>query len=156
MKEEKTFAFKDQTGFRISKCDLTTGKVVINGIEITSIEDWEKVTKSIIDLQSQLKGIQEERDYLFNKLSIENKSLQSQLKAKEEEIEKQFKSMSAVIQHNSDLYLEESNKLIKERQQLKEVIKEAREYVKEFKFATVGFYLHAPALDNILSKGENK
>lgn len=59
MKEETRIAFKDQTGLRISKCDLTTGKVVINGIEITSIEDWEKVTKSIIDLQSQLKAKEE-------------------------------------------------------------------------------------------------
>lgn len=59
MKEEKTFAFKEQTGLRISKCDLTTGTVAINGIEITSVEDWEKVMKSISDLQSQLKAKEE-------------------------------------------------------------------------------------------------
>ena len=59
MKEEITISFEDQTGFRISKCDMATGKVVVNGIEITSVEDWEKVTKSIIDLQSQLKAKEE-------------------------------------------------------------------------------------------------
>lgn len=59
MKEEITIEFKDQTGLRISKCDLTTGKVVVNGIEITSVEDWEKVMKSINDLQSQLKAKEE-------------------------------------------------------------------------------------------------
>ena len=85
----------------------------------------------------------------------ENKSLQSQLKAKEEEIEKQFKSMSAIIHHNSDLYLEESNKLIKERQQLKEVIKEAREYVEKTQFYDNNNYFKNYLL-KILSKGENK
>ena len=51
--EEKiTIGFKEQTGFRISEGDLTTGKVVVNGIEITSVEDWEKVTKSLIKLQN--------------------------------------------------------------------------------------------------------
>lgn len=59
MKEKTRIAFKDQIGFRISKCDITTGKVVVNGIEITSVEDWEKVTKSISDLQSQLKAKEE-------------------------------------------------------------------------------------------------
>ena len=54
-------------------------------------------------------------------------------------------------------YTEEYVKYLQSQLKAKEeVIKEAREYVKEFKFATVGFYLHAPALDNILSKGENK
>lgn len=59
MKEEITISFEDQTGFRISEGDVSTGKVVVNGIEITSVEDWEKVTKSISDLQSQLKAKEE-------------------------------------------------------------------------------------------------
>ena len=53
-KEEYTIRFADQTGFRISECDITTGKVVVNGIEITSVEDWEKVTKSLVDLQQRI------------------------------------------------------------------------------------------------------
>ena len=56
-KKEITIGFKDQTGFRVSKCDITTGKVVVNGIEITSVEDWEKVTNSLIDLQQKLDNI---------------------------------------------------------------------------------------------------
>lgn len=53
-KEEYIISFKDQTGFRIPEGDITTGKVVVNGIEITSVEDWEKVTKSLIDLQQRI------------------------------------------------------------------------------------------------------
>ena len=70
-REEKiTIGFKEQTGFRISKCDLTTGKVVVNGIEITSVEDWEKVTKSLIKLQNNWnklkKWIKEYKEALEN------------------------------------------------------------------------------------------
>lgn len=52
-KEEITIEFKEQTGLKISKdnTDITTGKVVVNGIEITSVEDWEKVTRSLTELQ---------------------------------------------------------------------------------------------------------
>lgn len=52
--EEITFTFKEQTGFGIARSDieLTTGKVIVNDIEITSVEDWEKVTKSLIQLQN--------------------------------------------------------------------------------------------------------
>ena len=46
-----------------------------------------------------------------------------------EEIEKQFKSMTAIIHHNSDLYLEESNKLIKERQQIKDNWNKLKEWM---------------------------
>ena len=59
MKEETTIAFKEQTGFKIAKANFTTGKIIINNIEITSIEDWNKVIRSINDLQSQLKAKEE-------------------------------------------------------------------------------------------------
>lgn len=52
----------------------------------------------IENLQSRLKGIQEERDYLFNKLSIENKFLQSQLKAKEEVIKEARETIKTKLQ----------------------------------------------------------
>lgn len=55
MNEEKTtFTFKEQTGFGIARSDieLTTGKVIVNDIEITSVEDWERVTNSLIKLQN--------------------------------------------------------------------------------------------------------
>ena len=60
MSEEEiiTEFIQDARGFRIVEGDLTTGKVVVNNIEITSIEEWEKVTHSITELQqenSQLK-----------------------------------------------------------------------------------------------------
>lgn len=50
------------TGFTISKSDLINGKVVVNNIEITSIEDWNKVTKSLIELQQENKE-------LYNKIN---------------------------------------------------------------------------------------
>lgn len=53
MNEETTITLKDQTGFIISQSDITTGKVVVNDIEITSVEDWEKVIKSLDNLQQE-------------------------------------------------------------------------------------------------------
>lgn len=55
MNEEKitTEFIQHKNGFTIAKSDLTTGKVVINNIEITSIEDWNKVTHSIVELQQE-------------------------------------------------------------------------------------------------------
>ena len=54
-KEEKTIiSFKNSIGFRVAPdSDITTGKVIVNDIEITSVEDWEKVTKSLIELQQE-------------------------------------------------------------------------------------------------------
>ena len=53
-KEEIIISFENQNGLRIAPdSDITTGKVVVNGIEITSVEDWEKVTKSLIELQKE-------------------------------------------------------------------------------------------------------
>lgn len=53
---------QDSTGFVISTDDLTTGKVVVNNIEITSIEDWDKVTKSLVELQKQNKELHNKVD----------------------------------------------------------------------------------------------
>lgn len=55
MNSETTISFENENGFRISKSDLdlTTGKVIVNGIEITSVEDWKKVTQSIVELQQE-------------------------------------------------------------------------------------------------------
>lgn len=50
------------TGFTISKSDLINGKVVVNNIEITSIEDWNKVTKSLIELQQENKELHNKID----------------------------------------------------------------------------------------------
>jgi hypothetical protein len=52
MNEVTIIGFKNSNGIRIApNSDITTGKVIINGIEITSTEDWEKVTKSLIELE---------------------------------------------------------------------------------------------------------
>lgn len=40
-------------GFTFDESDLTTGKVVINNIEITSVEDWKKVINSLVQLQQE-------------------------------------------------------------------------------------------------------
>ena len=55
MNEEKitTEFIQHKNGITIAKSDLITGKVVINNIEITSIEDWNKVTHSIVELQQE-------------------------------------------------------------------------------------------------------
>lgn len=50
------------TGFTIYKSDLINGKVVVNNIEITSIEDWNKVTKSLIELQQENKKLHNKID----------------------------------------------------------------------------------------------
>ena len=50
------------TGFTISKSDLINGKVAVNNIEITSIEDWNKVTKSLIELQQENKKLHNKID----------------------------------------------------------------------------------------------
>lgn len=51
---------QNATGFRFVTSDLTTGKVVVNNIEITSIEDWNKVTHSIVELQQENSQLKEE------------------------------------------------------------------------------------------------
>lgn len=58
-----TICFEDQTGLRISQeCELTTGKVIVNDIEITSVEDWEKVIKSLNDLQVNNQKLNDQLD----------------------------------------------------------------------------------------------
>ena len=81
MKEENIITEFIQTpiGFTLSKCDLTTGKVIVNNIEITSIEDWEKVTKSIFELQQELtnlKAIEKEHQRMNGELREEVKGYQ--------------------------------------------------------------------------------
>lgn len=67
MNEVTIIGFKNSNGIRIApNSDITTGKVIINGIEITSTEDWEKVTKSLIKLEhnwNELKSWLEEEIY---------------------------------------------------------------------------------------------
>ena len=53
MNEEIIINFRNQQGLRCSDFDMATGKVIVNDIEITSVEDWEKVTKSLVDLQQE-------------------------------------------------------------------------------------------------------
>ena len=87
-------------------------------------------------------------NYIHN-LDKENKSLQSQLKAKEEE--------------NKQLKADYGNLAQVERDFLKEIIKEAREYIKEhiriddeYPAYMEMLITERDELDEILSKGENK
>lgn len=76
-----------------------------------------------IDLLEIIEFLQLDRKQWINQYTKAHNDyveLQQENHQLKEELEKQFKSMSAIIHHNSDLYLEESNKLIKERQQLKD------------------------------------
>ena len=85
----------------------------------------------------------------FEKLEEENKTLQFQLKAKEEE--------------NEQLKADYGNLAQVERDFLKEVIKEARKYIKEhiriddeYPAYMEMLITERDELDEILSKGENK
>lgn len=75
MNKETIVNFENQQGLRCSNFDMTTGKVIVNDIEITSVEDWEKVTKSLVDLQQEnqlLKNIIDELEkWLKENLTIE-------------------------------------------------------------------------------------
>lgn len=64
------FKISNLSGFRLSDGDITTGKIIINNIEITTIDDWNKVIKSL------------------NKLQQENKQLKEQLQQREDIINK--------------------------------------------------------------------
>ena len=66
---------QDSTGFVISTNDLTTGKVVVNNIEITSIEDWNKVTKSLIELQQENKQLHNKIDKIEKWLKYKAEAL---------------------------------------------------------------------------------
>ena len=68
--EEKitTEFIQHSNGFTIAKSDLTTGKVVVNGIEITSIEDWNKVTHSIVELQQENTRLKEKIEKAIEKI----------------------------------------------------------------------------------------
>ncbi len=65
---------QNATGFRIVASDLTTGKVVVNNIEITSIEDWNKVTHSIVELQQENSQLKEQVQCLIKQRDDTNKS----------------------------------------------------------------------------------
>lgn len=69
--KEKTITefIQHSTGFTISKSDLTNVKVVVNNIEIKSIEDWNKVTKSLIELQQENKELHNKIDKLEDELN---------------------------------------------------------------------------------------
>lgn len=62
MNKEKITAFiENENGFRINlNNELSTRKVIINNIEITSIEDWNKVVDSIAKLQQENKQLKEQ------------------------------------------------------------------------------------------------
>ena len=89
MNEEKTTTefIQHKNGFTIAKSDLTTGKVVINNIEITSIEDWNKVTHSIVELQQENARLKED---IKNIINILRKNCDD-LEATEEEFESLYK-----------------------------------------------------------------
>ena len=77
MNEEKitTEFIQHKNGFTIAKSDLTTGKVVINNIEITSIEDWNKVTHSIVELQQENARLKDKNDKIEKWLKYKAEAL---------------------------------------------------------------------------------
>ena len=107
------------------------------------IQELEQENKQLKD---KLKGVQEERDYLFNKQSIENKYLtkeNNQLKEKIKIKQDDFKCANEEINQLKEriTYLENSNNRreetiisLRHEQQLdlyKEVIEEVRECIKD-------------------------
>ena len=73
-------------------------------------------------------------DAIFDKihaLITEKEQLQQENQQLKEKNENQFNDLMKRIHSNNDKHLEESDKLIKENFQLKEVIEEVREYMKK-------------------------
>lgn len=85
MNEEIIIGFKEQTVLINSKgnTDITTGKVIVNDIEITSVEDWEKVTKSLVELERErnnYKELYEKENGNWNKLKEWLKEMINEIK----------------------------------------------------------------------------
>lgn len=81
-------------------------------------------------LKDKLKGVQEERDYLFNKQSIENKHLaleNKQLKDKIKQLEKCYCNRSDCSGRIKDSRKYDS--VVQQLDKYKEVIEEVREYI---------------------------
>jgi len=87
------------TGFTISKSDLINGKVVVNNIEITSIEDWNKVTKSLIELQQENKELCNSFKKIINIINIDGYDCKNRNEF-EKELEKILKEISFVLEKN--------------------------------------------------------
>lgn len=88
------FKISNLSGFIISDSDITTGKVIINNIEITTLDDWNKVIKSL------------------NKLQQENKKLKEQLKQKENIINKIKEFIKRHNERTGKLYYKYDNKYL--------------------------------------------
>ena len=138
MKEEKRTKIDDN-------------EICIKGIDEVPMFSWNTKTKEFYVLGHKFDGINSIEDFInyIHNLDKENKSLQSQLKAKEEE--------------NEQLKADYGNLAQVERDFLKEVIKEAREYIKEhiriddeYPAYMEMLITERDELYEILSKGENK
>lgn len=138
MKEEKRTKIDDN-------------EICIKGIDEVPMFSWNTKTKEFYVLGHKFDGINSIEDFInyIHNLDKENKSLQSQLKAKEEE--------------NEQLKADYGNLAQVERDFLKEIIKEARKYIKEhiriddeYPAYMEMLITERDELDEILSKGENK
>lgn len=86
---------KNQIGFKISESDLTTGKVVINNIEITSVEDWEKVINSLKQLQQENQKYKEALSKL-NEMNADNYNKYCEELKKNIELKKQLNELKEI------------------------------------------------------------
>lgn len=149
-KMKPIIVFENQTGLAISESDITTGKIIINGIEITSVEDWERVIKSLTDLQQENQQLKESPYYKFYR--YENNPNGSDYCFCQRPCDSNM-SLKCFLENGEILgFMSESlvykcpeikevdfdefahnfvKTLIKENQQLKEVIEEVREYIKD-------------------------
>lgn len=105
---------QNSNGFMIAESDLTTGKVVINNIEITSVEDWNKVTHSILELQQENSRLKDNYKQLKKFICCEQDRL---LKATSHTYQDSFDRIKFV---NSDIFEE----LKKVENKLEELLKE--------------------------------
>ena len=99
--KEKKFIEKINKELTITEYDeikhwLSKIKILDNADYILNSDKAKKLLDYITNLQEQAKGIREERDYLFNKLSMENKYLQERI----EELEEENISLIAEIQES--------------------------------------------------------
>ena len=89
----------------------------------------EKAKDKIKELKKQLNGINEERTYLYNKLSVENEQLNSLVNSCQEEIRRLKKQLEEYIKQNMKL----KDELFDKRKEYQDTYKDVRIEIKEYK-----------------------
>ena len=122
-------AKKGKNGTEISEKDLSTGKVMINNIEITSIEDWNKVIKLLNELQQENQQLKKQlEEYQIQNFNLREDKIIKKMSFPIEEI--RDKSLLELYSMPSYEDLKKENEeLIRQLQQKEDIINKARKYI---------------------------